>query len=376
MPAAATGAKRRVLIPGGAGYIGSHVVYTVLSTGKYKVTVIDNFHNSKKEALNRVEKLAMDALPEGSTEQDRADCKIDLIEGDLRDINAVESAFKDRAEDDRIYAVILIGALKAVGESNEIPIDYYSVNVGGLLNLLNMMRKYDAMRLVYSSSATVYGAPETIPIPETTPMTPHSPYGRSKMIDEIIIRDVCKAHPEMRAITLRYFNPAGAHPSGLIGEDPRGKPGNLLPLLAQMAVGKYREPGLKVFGNDYPTVDGTCVRDYIHILDLAGGHLNAMVALDDDSKFVNMEQDGKYRAFNLGKGVGMSVLSMIEAMRKVTGYEFPYEIVGRRLGDVPDLTAAPQLAERELGFKAKRSLDEMARDLWNWQQKNPNGYDS
>ena len=143
----------------------------------------------------------------------------------------------------------------------------------------------------------------------------------SKMIDEIIIRDVCKAHPEMRAITLRYFNPAGAHPSGLIGEDPRGKPGNLLPLLAQMAVGKYREPGLKVFGNDYPTVDGTCVRDYIHILDLAGGHLNAMVALDDDSKFVNMEQDGKYRAFNLGKGVGMSVLSMIEAMRKVTGYE-------------------------------------------------------
>mgnify|MGYP002758980118 FL=1 len=207
-------------------------------------------------------------------------------------------------------------------------------------------------------------------------MTPHSPYGRSKMIDEIIIRDVCKAHPEMRAITLRYFNPAGAHPSGLIGEDPRGKPGNLLPLLAQMAVGKYREPGLKVFGNDYPTVDGTCVRDYIHILDLAGGHLNAMVALDDDSKFVNMEQDGKYRAFNLGKGVGMSVLSMIEAMRKVTGYEFPYEIVGRRPGDVPDLTAAPQLAERELGFKAKRSLDEMARDLWNWQQKNPNGYDS
>ena len=352
------------------------MVYTVLSTGKYKVTVIDNFHNSKKEALNRVEKLAMDALPEGSTEQDRADCKIDLIEGDLRDINAVESAFKDRAEDDRIYAVILIGALKAVGESNEIPIDYYSVNVGGLLNLLNMMRKYDAMRLVYSSSATVYGAPETIPIPETTPMTPHSPYGRSKMIDEIIIRDVCKAHPEMRAITLRYFNPAGAHPSGLIGEDPRGKPGNLLPLLAQMAVGKYREPGLKVFGNDYPTVDGTCVRDYIHILDLAGGHLNAMVALDDDSKFVNMEQDGKYRAFNLGKGVGMSVLSMIEAMRKVTGYEFPYEIVGRRPGDVPDLTAAPQLAERELGFKAKRSLDEMARDLWNWQQKNPNGYDS
>jgi len=239
---------------------------------------------------------------------------------------------------------------------------------------MTAMDKHDAKRLVYSSSATVYGAPETIPIPETTPMDPHSPYGRSKQIDETIIHDVCAAHGSWRAISLRYFNPAGAHPSGILGEDPRGKPGNLLPLLAQMAVGKYREPGLKVFGNDYPTPDGTCVRDYIHILDLAEGHLHAMVALDDDSKFPDV--NCKYRAFNLGKGVGMSVLNMIDAMRKVTGYAYPYEIVGRRPGDVPDLTADPRLAEKELGFKATRSLDDMCRDLWNWQSKNPDGYDT
>jgi len=336
--------------------------------------VLDNFHNSKPEAIRRIERLAREALPADASEQDHRDCEIDLVQADLRDAAAVERVFAERPKDDPIYAVILIGALKAVGESAEIPIDYYNVNVGGLLHLLQAMDKHDAKRLVYSSSATVYGAPTTIPIPESTPMDPHSPYGRSKQIDEIIIRDVCASDPAWRAISLRYFNPAGAHPSGTMGEDPRGKPGNLLPLLAQMAVGKYREPGLKVFGNDYPTRDGTCLRDYIHILDLAEGHLNAMVALDDDSKFAS-STTGKFRAFNLGKGVGMSVLQMIEAMRKVTGYSYPYEIVGRRPGDVPDLTADPTLAERELGFKATRSLDDMCRDLWNWQKNNPNGYD-
>ncbi|WFD31448.1 hypothetical protein MSPP1_002483 [Malassezia sp. CBS 17886] len=366
--------KKRVLIPGGAGYIGSHVVLTVLNTRKFRVTVLDNFHNSKKEAIRRVERLAREALPADASEQERAECGVELVEADLRDRDAVDAVFAKRRADDRIYAVILIGALKAVGESGEIPLDYYNVNVGGTLNLLSAMDKHDARRLVYSSSATVYGAPDTIPIPETTPMNPHSPYGHTKQICEMIVRDVCIAHPEWRAITLRYFNPAGAHPSGTMGEDPRGKPGNLLPLLAQMAVGKYREGGLKVFGNDYPTPDGTCVRDYIHILDLAAGHLNAMVALDDDAKFINKD-DGKYRAFNLGKGVGMSVLQMVDAMRKVTGYDFPYTIVGRRAGDVPDLTADPTLAEKELGFKASRSLDDMSRDLWNWQKNNPNGYD-
>ncbi|WFD42440.1 hypothetical protein MPSI1_001085 [Malassezia psittaci] len=351
--------KKRVLIPGGAGYIGSHVALTVLKTGNFKVTILDNFHNSKKEAVRRIEKLAKDELPADASEQDKKDCEIELIEADLRDSAAIENIFASHTGAEKIYAVILIGALKAVGESGEIPIDYFNVNVGGTLNLLTAMDKHGTKRLVYSSSATVYGAPETIPIPESTPMDPHSPYGHTKQICEMIIRDVCAAHPEWRAIALRYFNPAGAHPSGYIGEDPRGKPGNLLPLLAHMAVGKYRDPGLKVFGNDYPTPDGTCVRDYIHILDLAEGHLNAMVALDDDSKFVNQGKDGKYRAFNLGKGVGMSVLNMIEAMRKVTGYDYPYEIVGRRPGDVPDLTADPTLAEKELGFKATRSLDDM-----------------
>ncbi|WFD19969.1 hypothetical protein MCAP1_002213 [Malassezia caprae] len=366
--------KKRVLIPGGAGYIGSHVALTVLNTRKFRVTVLDNFHNSKPEAIRRVERLARDALPADASEEDRRDCEIELVQADLRDAVAVERVFAERAKDDPIYAVILIGALKAVGESAEIPIDYYNVNVGGLLHLLQAMAKHDAKRLVYSSSATVYGAPTTIPIPESTPMDPQSPYGRSKQIDEMIIRDVCASDPAWRAISLRYFNPAGAHPSGTMGEDPRGKPGNLLPLLAQMAVGKYREPKLKVFGNDYPTRDGTCLRDYIHILDLAEGHLNAMVALDDDSKFAS-STTGKFRAFNLGKGVGMSVLQMIEAMRQVTGYSYPYEIVSRRPGDVPDLTADPTLAERELGFKATRSLDDMCRDLWNWQKNNPNGYD-
>lgn len=367
--------KKRVLIPGGAGYIGSHVTYSVLSTGKFRVTVLDNFHNSKREALRRVARLAAEALPAGASDADRADCEIELVEGDLRNYATVESVFAGRAADDRIYGVVLIGALKAVGESAEIPIDYYSVNVGGTLNLINAMQKHDAKRLVYSSSATVYGAPATIPIPESTPFDAQSPYGRTKVMCETILRDVCAADPTWRVISLRYFNPAGAHPSGLIGEDPRGKPGNLLPLLAQMAVGRYREGGLKVFGNDYPTPDGTCVRDYIHILDLAGGHLNALVALDDDSKF-GSTGGGKYRAFNLGKGVGMSVLSMVEAMRKATGYEYPYTIVARRPGDVPDLTADPALAERELGFRATRSLDDMCRDLWNWQKNNPQGYDS
>lgn len=325
--------------------------------------------------MRRVEQLALKGLPADASEQDKEDCKVDLVEGDLRDAAAVDKLFANRAENDKIYAVILIGALKAVGESSEIPIDYYNVNVGGTLNLINSMQKHGTTRIVYSSSATVYGEPETIPIPETTPMNPHSPYGHTKQICEIIIRDVCNAHPEWRAISLRYFNPAGAHPSGYIGEDPLGKPQNLLPLLAQMAVGNYREGGLKIFGNDYPTPDGTCVRDYIHILDLAEGHLDAMVALDDDQKFAHNDEPGKYRAFNLGKGKGMSVLSMVEAMRKVTGYDFPYTIVGRRTGDVPDLTANPEVAEKELGFKASRSLDDMSRDLWNWQKNNPHGYE-
>ncbi|CEH13837.1 udp-glucose 4-epimerase [Ceraceosorus bombacis] len=372
--------KQRVLIPGGAGYIGSHVVLCVLLTRRYKVTVLDNYHNSFPTSLERVSKIALDALPADASEEDKEATKIDVIKGDLRDKSTVDSAFAkyaDKSADDKIWAVILVAALKAVGESGEIPIDYYEVNISGLITLIRAMQQHKVTRLVYSSSATVYGIPKTIPIPETTPLAAESVYGRTKQFSEVIIKDVCDAYPkEWRAIGLRYFNPAGAHASGLIGEDPRGKPGNLLPLLSQMAVGKYRDPGLKIFGNDYPTPDGTCVRDYLHVMDLAGGHINALDALDDDSKFADTPTPGKYKAYNLGRGKGMSVLEMVEAMRKVTGYEYPYEIVGRRLGDVPDLTADPTLAEKELGFKAKYNLEEMSRDLWNWQSKNPKGYET
>ncbi|PWN23705.1 UDP-glucose 4-epimerase [Microstroma glucosiphilum] len=372
--AAASSGLPRILIPGGAGYIGSHVVLSVLLTRRYRVTVIDNYHNSFPTAIERVEKIALDELPADATAEQREACKVDVIKGDLRDRDVFSKAFAKYSGSDAIYATILVAALKAVGESGEIPIDYYDVNIGGLVNLLRAMRESGSTRLVYSSSATVYGTPEVIPIPETSPLQAESVYGRTKQMSEIIIKDICDAYPDFRAISLRYFNPAGAHPSGLIGEDPRGKPGNLLPLLSQMAVGKYREPGLKVFGNNYPTPDGTCVRDYIHVMDLSGGHVNALDALDNDARFQNLPSAGKYRAYNLGKGKGMSVLQMIEAMKKVTGYGYPYEIVGRRAGDVPDLTADPALAEKELGFKAKYSLDEMSRDLWNWQSNNPEGY--
>ncbi|PWO00417.1 UDP-glucose 4-epimerase [Tilletiopsis washingtonensis] len=368
--------KQRVLIPGGAGYIGSHIVLCVLLTRKYTVTVVDNFHNSFPESMTRVSQIARDELPADASQEDKDACTVDVVKGDMRDAKVLDGIFADyKQKGDAIWSVILVAALKAVGESGEIPIDYYEVNVSGLITLLRVMQTHEVTRLVYSSSATVYGIPKTIPIPESTPLAAESVYGRTKQMSELIIKDVCDAYPKTwRAIGLRYFNPAGAHPSGLIGEDPVGKPGNLLPLLAQMAVGKYRDPGLRVFGDDYPTPDGTCVRDYIHIMDLAGGHVNALEALDDDAKFKDTPTPGKYKAYNLGKGKGMSVLQMIDAMRKVSGYEYPYKVEGRRLGDVPDLTADPTLAEKELGFKAKYNLDDMASSLWNWQSKNPKGY--
>ncbi|CAD6896609.1 unnamed protein product, partial [Tilletia controversa] len=352
----------RLIVAGGAGYIGSHVLLCLLLTRNYNVTVIDNFHNAFPAAIDRVQQLALQSLPPNASEHDRQRCHIDLIKCDLRDPAAVDAVYQKYTDShDPVWATVVVAALKAVGESGEIPIDYYAVNVAGLVNLLTSMKKHDCSRVVYSSSATVYGIPKQIPIPEDTPMSAESVYGRTKQMSEMILRDVCDAYPEWRTISLRYFNPAGAHPSGEIGEDPRGKPGNLLPLLAQMAVGKHREGGLKIFGNDYPTPDGTCVRDYIHIMDLAEGHVNALQALDRDEIFAKgkINTPGKYRAFNLGRGSGMSVLQMVDAMRKVSGYEFPHHIVGRRLGDVPDLTADPSSAEAELGFKAKRGLDEM-----------------
>ncbi|KIO06973.1 hypothetical protein M404DRAFT_137213 [Pisolithus tinctorius Marx 270] len=355
--------------------MGSHVVFALQQTRRYKVISIDNHHNSFPTALTRVSQLARDALPANPTPADLESAEITAHQCDLTSAEEVRAVFENYGKGG-IWGVIHIAAYKAVGESVEKPLEYYANNVVATNLLLQIMSVYDCTRIVYSSSATVYGTPPKIPIPETTRLKAHSPYGRSKVMSEMIIEDLCHAEPDRwRAISLRYFNPAGAHPSGLIGEDPRGRPGNLLPLLAQMAVGRIKEDTLKVFGNDYPTPDGTCVRDYLHVLDLASGHLLALDALAPESTtFDNCPNEARYKAYNLGKGRGMSVLQIVEAMRKATGFDYKYEIIGRRRGDVPDLTADPSLAEKELGFKAPQPLEVMCRDLWNWQSKNPNGY--
>ncbi|GAA5957554.1 hypothetical protein JCM21900_001634 [Sporobolomyces salmonicolor] len=376
--------RKTILVTGAAGYIGSHIALCCLLSGGYSVVTIDNFHNSFPTALKRVSKLAIEALPKDASDAEKKACEVDVIKGDLTNKADIENVFKQYASKGGIWGVIHVAAHKAVGESGEKPIQYYENNITATINLLAVMEKYNVTNIVYSSSATVYGAPATNPIPETSPLQPESCYGRTKMMTELILKDVCDSKPDTwRAIGLRYFNPAGAHPSGEIGEDPRGKPGNLLPLLAQMAVGKFAKEGLKVFGNDYPTIDGTCVRDYIHVMDLAQGHVDALAALTRDEIFVTEQtgsgfggSGGKYKAYNLGKGKGMSVLQMVEAMRQASGFEYKYEVIGRRTGDVPELTADPTLAQKELGFKAERNLEEMCRDLWNWQSKNPQGYEN
>ncbi|KIL00784.1 hypothetical protein PAXRUDRAFT_29517 [Paxillus rubicundulus Ve08.2h10] len=367
--------EKRVLVTGGAGYIASHVIYALQQTRRYKVISIDNHHNSFPASLTRVAQIARDALPKNSTEADKESTEIDAIECDLTSPQQIKAVFEKYGKGG-IWGVVHISAYKAVGESVEIPLTYYANNVSATVSLLQIMSEYDCTRIVYSSSATVYGTPPTIPIPETTRLKADSPYGKTKVMSETIIDDLCHAEPlRWRGISLRYFNPAGAHPSGMIGEDPRGRPGNLLPLLAHMAIGRVKDATLKVFGNDYPTPDGTCVRDYLHVLDLASGHLLALDALAPESKvFDNCPDEARYKAYNLGKGRGMSVLQIVEAMRKATGFDYKYEIIGRRRGDVPDLTADPALAEKELGFRAPQTLEVMCRDLWNWQTKNPQGY--
>lgn len=362
---------RLVIVTGGAGYIGSHVVLTLLETRRYRVVSLDNYSNSFPEALVRVSEIARESLPADASEQDKESTKVDAVSCDLTRDDQVRAVF-ERYGHGAFWGVIHIAALKSVGESSSRPLDYYQANVGATVNLLKIADEYGCHRFVYSSSATVYGIPPVIPIPETTPLIAESVYGRTKVFCEHVLMDLAASAPEKwRLISLRYFNPAGAHPSGRIGEDPRGRPGNLLPLLAHMAVGRLPEGRtLQVFGNDYPTRDGTCVRDYIHVLDLASGHVLALDALDSPN------DPRAFRAYNLGKGRGQSVLDMVEAMRKASGCEYETVIVGRRKGDVPDLTADPALAEKELGFKAPRELDEMCRDLWNWQSKNPQGFET
>jgi len=333
-----------ILVTGGAGFIGSHTVLELLQAG-HEVVVVDNLSNASPVALQRVAELTgREAV---------------LEVADIRDRQAMARILAQYQP----RAVIHFAGLKAVGESVEKPLLYYQNNIGGTCVLLEEMERAGCRTIVFSSSATVYGDPQALPIREDFPTGATNPYGRTKLFIEEMLRDLHRAQPEWNIAILRYFNPIGAHPSGRIGEDPSGIPNNLFPFITQVAVG--RRDCLQVFGNDYPTVDGTGVRDYIHVVDLALGHLRALERL---------ERGGGLVCVNLGTGQGYSVLQMVEAFSRVNGIDIPYRIVERRPGDIAACWADPGLAEKELGWKAERGLDDMCRDGWNWQKNNPNGY--
>ena len=337
----------RILVTGGAGYIGSHTSVDLLETG-YDLTVIDNLANSKAEALRRVQRLT------GKT--------LDFYQVDLLDTNALSAAFAAHPVD----AVIHFAAYKAVGESVAKPLEYYQNNVAGTINLLDVMRKHNCKNLVYSSSCTVYGEPKVVPITEDHPTAAaESPYGWTKLMTEQIMRDLHHSDPAWNIILLRYFNPVGAHPSGNMGEDPNGVPNNLMPYITQVAIGRL--PELRIFGGDYPTVDGTGVRDYIHVVDLANAHVRAVQKLDEKPGLV---------AYNLGTGQGSSVLQVVAAFEQATGVKIPYKLMPRRPGDVTAAYADPTKAERELAWRAEHDLLDICRDGWRWQQQNPQGYDA
>ncbi len=334
----------KILVTGGAGYIGSHTCVELLESG-YEVVVVDNFDNSSPESIKRVEKIT------GK--------KIALYEADIRDRAAMEKIFSEH----KIDFVIHFAGLKAVGESCHKPIEYYDNNLYGTLVLLETMRKFGCKSIVFSSSATVYGTPERLPLDETcrTGGTTN-PYGTSKLFQEQILRDVYAADHEWKIVLLRYFNPVGAHESGLIGEDPQGIPNNLTPYIAKVAIGELKEIG--VFGNDYPTPDGTGVRDYIHVVDLAKGHVAAIAKITEPGVYT----------YNLGTGKGYSVLDVIHAFEKACGKKLPYSIKPRRDGDVAVCYSDASKAKRELGWEAKLGIDEMCASLWKWQTMNPKGY--
>ncbi len=335
----------KILVTGGAGYIGSHTCVELLNEG-YEVVVLDNLYNSSEEALKRVQKITGKPLT--------------FYEGDMLDRDICEKIFTEH----KIDAVIHFAGLKAVGESVEKPWEYYYNNITGTLVLTDVMRKHGCKNIVFSSSATVYGDPAIIPITEECPKGQiTNPYGQTKGMLEQILTDLHTGDPEWNVILLRYFNPIGAHESGLIGEDPKGIPNNLVPYIAQVAVGK-REC-LNVFGDDYPTPDGTGVRDYIHVVDLAIGHVCALK---------KMETDKGVLIYNLGTGKGYSVLEVLHAYEKACGKELPYKICPRRAGDIPTCYSDPSKAAKELGWTAKRGIDEMCADSWRWQSTNPDGY--
>jgi len=334
-------------VTGGAGYIGSHICVELLQSG-FEVVVVDNLSNSCQKALNRVEQIAGKALI--------------FYQIDLRDNDALVQVF----EQNSIDAVIHLAGLKAVGESCEQPLKYYQNNLIATLVLVDVMQQFEVKKLVFSSSATVYGDPKTVPINEHFPLSATNPYGRSKLIIEEMLKDISDSLSDgLKVVLLRYFNPAGAHESGLIGEDPSSIPNNLLPYVAQVAVGKLAK--VSVFGDDYSTNDGTGVRDYIHVVDLAKGHLKALDALATNTI-------SGCKAYNLGTGIGYSVLEVIHAFQQVSGQKIPYQIVARRAGDIAQCYADPSLANQELAWQAEKTLTEMVADACRWQNDNPEGY--
>ena len=335
----------KILVTGGAGYIGSHTCVELLNAG-YEVVVMDNLYNASEKALDRVEQIT------GK--------KLTFYKTDMLDREGVHEIF----EKESIDAVIHFAGLKAVGESVVKPIEYYYNNMAGTLILCDEMRNHGVKNIIFSSSATVYGDPAQIPITEECPKgTPTNPYGWTKSMLEQVLTDIHTADPEWNVILLRYFNPIGAHKSGLIGEDPKGIPNNLLPYIAQVAIGKLKQ--LSVFGNDYPTPDGTGVRDYIHVVDLAKGHVAAIKKLAD--------KEG-VSIYNLGTGKGYSVMDVLHAFERACGHEIPYVVKDRRPGDIATCYSKCDKAAKELGWTAQYDIDEMCADSWNWQQKNPNGY--
>ena len=336
---------RKILVCGGAGYIGSHTCVALGQAG-YTVTVIDNLSNSSRVAVERISALIVRPGP--------------FVEGDNRGQQIPEAAFGDGVD-----AVIHFAALKSVGESCKMPLTYFDNNIAGTISLLKAMERAGVQQLVFSSSATVYGNAEKIPVTEESPLQVTNPYGRTKLVMEELIRDYCASKPDFSAILLRYFNPVGAHPSGRIGESPHGTPANLMPYVTQVAIG--RRPWLQVFGGDYATRDGTGVRDYVHVVDLAQAHVNALG--------LAARQRG-CAPINLGTGRGYSVLELIRAFERVSGANVPYRIVERRLGDVAELWADVSKAQDILGWQAQYDLEQMCADAWRWQVDNPSGYES
>ena len=333
-----------ILVTGGAGYIGSHTCVSLYDSG-HDVVVVDNLSNSSEISLDRVGQIT--------------GRKPLFYKADIRDGEALDRIFTEN----RIDAVIHFAGLKAVGESVSMPLAYYENNIGGTISLVKAMKRHGVKNIIFSSSACVYGIPESVPISENAKTGCLNPYGWTKLMLEQILSDEHTANPDFNVVILRYFNPVGAHPSGLIGEDPRGIPNNLMPYIQQVAVGRLEK--LSVFGNDYPTRDGTGIRDYIHVCDLADGHVLALNKLKDNPGVV---------IYNLGTGTGYSVLEMVAAFEKACGKKIPYVISDRRPGDAAEVFADPSFVEKEIGFRTKYGLDEMCRDAWNWQEKNPMGY--